>query len=256
MNKPLFAKSLLALAVAFGSIGSGHAASQQFYADQLTAITPAEERDNFLKASSGVQSEGFESAPTGIPAGALSVFNGQGSLTQDPLADGSILQGSPQNGRFNTTPGCDIATACKWWETAYSFEITLGSLKSAFGFFATDVGDLGGAITLDFWNDANKVRAGIAVTEPSEKAGLLFFGWVDDSFSFNRVTVNVIQTRADPDEYDGIGFDDILIGTRAVIVDPPPPSNPVSAPASLALVGLSLALLAASRRRAQAPAGS
>jgi len=252
MTTHLITKSLLTLAVAMGAVAGAHAASQQFYADQLTAVTPADERDNFLKASSGVQSEGFETSPVGIPVGPLSLFNGQGSLTQDPLAFGNVLQGPEQNGRFNTTPGCDIQVACKWWETANSFDIALTSLKSAFGFFATDLGDLGGAISLDFWNDGNKVRAGIAVTQPTQTSGLLFFGWIDDTFSFNRISVNVIQKDpSDPDTYDGVGFDDILAGTRAA-APPPPPSNPVSAPTSLALVGLSLALLAASRRRGQA----
>jgi len=252
MTTRLLTKSLLTLAVAMGAVAGAHAASQQFYADQLTAATPADERDNFLKASSGVQSEGFETSPVGIPVGPLSVFNGQGSLTQDDFSNGTIKQSTQVvNGRFNTTPNCNPVSGCKWWETPYSFEITLGSLKSAFGFFATDLGDLGGAISLDFWNDANKVRAGIAVTQPTQTSGLLFFGWIDDTFSFNRVSVNLTQTNVNPARFDYVGFDDILAGTRAA-APPPPPSNPVSAPTSLALVGLSLALLAASRRRGQA----
>ena len=256
MNTPLFAKSLLTLVVAMGPFVGAHAASQEFYADQLTAITPADARAAFLSATTGVQSEGFESAPLGIPAGPLSVFSGQGSLTQDPFANGTIKRSTQiVNGRFNTTPNCDPVTGCKWWETPNSFEITLGSLKSAFGFFATDLGDLGGAISLDFWNDATQVRSGIAVTQPTQTSGLLFFGYIDDTFSFNRVSFNVTQTNANPARFDFIGFDDVLAGNRANVVPPPFPT-PVSAPASLALVGLSLALLAVSRRRAQAPTGT
>lgn len=256
MNTPLFAKSLLTLALAMGPFAGAHAASQAFYADQLTAITPADARAAFLNATTGVQAEGFETAPVGIPVGALSIFNGQGSLTQGPFSNGSIEQSTQAvNGRFNTTPNCNPVTGCKWWETPNSFAITLTSLKSAFGFFATDLGDLGGAVNLDFWNDANKVRSGIAVTQATPSAGLLFFGWIDDTFSFNRVSVNVTQTNANPSRFDYVGFDDVLVGTRATVVPPPPPT-PVSAPASLALVGLSLALLAASRRRVQPPTGT
>jgi hypothetical protein len=186
----------------------------------------------------------------------LSLFNGQGSLTQGPFSNGTIEQSTQiVNGRFNTTPNCDPVSGCKWWETPNSFEITLGSLKSAFGFFATDLGDLGGAISLDFWNDATQVRSGIAVTQPTQTSGLLFFGYIDDTFSFNRVSVNVKQSTFDPSEFDYIGFDDILMGNRASVV-PPPPSNAVPTPTSLALVGLGLALLAASSRRSRANANA
>lgn len=252
MTAHTLTKSLLTLALAFGSLSSAQAAPQQFYADQLTADTPADARDEFLRLTTGIALEGFENSPTGIPPAALSLYGGAGALTQARFSTGNVVQGAPQNGRFNTTPGCDITTACKWWETAYSFEITLNSAKSAFAFFATDLGDLGGAISLDFWNDNTQVRSGIAVTQPTQTSGLLFFGWIDDTFSFNRISVNVTQTNADPTFFDGIGFDDILAGVRASAPGPGP--TPVSAPASLALVALSLGLLAATRRRSNLPA--
>ncbi len=252
MTARLFTKSLMSLAVALGSVAGAHAASQQFYADQLTADTPEDARNAFLAGSSGVVSEGFETQANGFPAGPMSILGGLGTLTQDDFANGSVKQGAQQNGRFNTTPGaCNATSTCKWWETPDSFVILLNATKSAFGFFATDLGDLGGAINLDFWNDANKVRSGIAVTQATPSSGLLFFGWIDDTFSFNRISVNVTQTNANPARFDYIGFDDVLVGTRAAIV-PPSPSNPVSAPASLALVALSLGLLAATRRRTTA----
>jgi hypothetical protein len=245
MTARTLTKGLLAVAVGLGVSIGAHAASVVFYADKLTADTPQDARDEFLKASTGVQSEGFETSPVGIPNGPLAIYKDTGSLTQGRFDTGNVLQGAPKFGRFNTTPGCDVRTACKWWETPYSFEIKLNSLKSAFAFFATDLGDLGGAISLDFWNDTTQVRSGIAVTQPTQTAGLLFFGWIDDTFSFNRISVNVTQTSSDPTFYDGIGFDDVLAGLRAS----PQGSTPVSAPTSLALVALSLGLLRATRRR-------
>ncbi len=252
MNAPRLTKCLLAVGISLGASLGAHAASQQFYADRLTADTPFDTRDEFLKASNGVRLEGFETSPVGIPNGPLSIYNGTGTLTQDRFDTGNVVQGPPQLGRFNTTPGCDIRVACKWWETPYSFDIRLTSLQSAFAFFATDLGDLGGAISLDFWNNNNIVRSGIAVTQPTQTSGLLFFGWIDDTFSFNRISVNVSQTSTDPTFFDGIGFDDLLIGTRAAA----PGSNPVSAPTSLALVGLSLGLMAAVHRRRAPSAAS
>lgn len=240
-------KSLLALALAVGSFTAAQAASQQFYADKLTADTPASARDDFLKASTEVKLEGFETAPTGVVSTPLSLYSGQGTLSQDEFSSGLIKQSTiVVNGRSNTTPNCDPVSGCKWWETPSSFEIKLTSLKSAFAFFATDLGDLGGAISLDFWNDTTLVRSGIAVTQPTQTSGLLFFGWIDDTFSFNRVSVNVSQTNVNPARFDYIGFDDVLAGVRA---STGPVPTPVSAPASWGLVALGLGLLAATRRR-------
>lgn len=236
------AKNLIAIAVGLAALSSAHAASQVFFANSTTALTPEQERDAFLLATTAVQTEGFESAPTGRPAGGLAVFNGAGRLTQGANARGNVLQGLPQNGRFNTTPGCNVLTACKWWETAFSFDMTLGEQKSALAFFATDLGDLGGSVSLDFWNDTNKVRSGIAVTQPTVTSGLLFFGFIDDTFTFNRVTVNVQQTNVNPTFFDGIGFDDVMAGVRA------PSAGTVPEPASWALVAVSLGLLAGTRR--------
>lgn len=237
--------TLIAIAAGLASMSTAHAASQVFYADSTTALTPEEERDAFLAGTTAIQAEGFETSPNGRPAGGtLAVFGGAGKMTQGANARGNILQGLPQNGRFNTTPGCNVLTACKWWETAFSFEITLGAQKSALAFFATDLGDLGGSISLDFWNDVNKVRSGIAVTQPTVTSGLLFFGFIDDTFTFDRVTVNVQQTSANPTFFDGIGFDDVLAGVRATGGG----GGTVPEPASWALVALSLGLLATTRR--------
>ena len=247
MTAPACKKSLLTAALFAASVSTAFAAPQSFYADQLSAATPQDTRDQFLAGSTSVQSEGFETAALGIPAASLSMFGGQGALSQGALAGGTIKQGNQQNGRFNTTPNCNPLTGCKWWETAEPFEITLNSKKSAFAFFATDLGDAGGAITLDFWNDTTKVRSGIAVTQPTQTSGQLFFGWIDDTFSFNRVTFNVTQTTLNPSRFDFIGFDDVLAGVRATTTPPNP--TPVSAPASITLVALGLGLMAATRSR-------
>ncbi len=247
MRTQVLIKGALALSVTVASLSSAFAAPQRFYAvSNQTATSPEEERDAFLLASTDIRSEGFESAQVGIPRGTgLSIFNGDGTLTQGRFDTGAVVQGPPALGRRNTTPGpCNLTSTCKWWETPYTFDIKLKSLKSAFGFFATDLGDLGGGLTIDFWKDADKVRSGIAVTQPSTTGGLVFFGWIDDAFMFNRITVNVTQSNTDPTFFDGIGFDDILAGARAVTGP-----APVSAPAPLALVALGLGLLGAVRMR-------
>ena len=240
----ILAKTLLAVAAGLLAMSSAHAASQVFYADSTTALTPNEARELFLMGTTDIKSEGFESSPTGIPSGSLAVFGASGELAQPAGASGAVKQGAQQNNRFNTTLGCNILTACKWWETAFNFELTLGSKKSAFAFFATDLGDKGGAVSLDFWNDTIKVRSGVAVTQPSVTGELLFFGFIDDAFVFDHVTVNVQQVGANPTFFDYVGFDDVLAGVRAASGG----GGTVPEPASWALVAISLGVLAATRR--------
>ncbi len=259
MKANVLISSALALGATFGLISSASAAAQQFYAvSNVTAVTPADARDAFLLATTGVQAEGFESAAVGVPpcATGLSILGGTGTLTQSRFDTGNVVQegGATTFGRFNTTQGpCNVTATCKWWDTAYSFEIALSSPKSAFAFFAMDVGDLGGSITMDFWNNTTQVRSGVALTQPTLTAGLLFFGYIDDTFTFDRIVVNVNQTNTDPTFFDGIGFDDILVGQRNP-TGPGPGPNPVSAPGSIALVTLGLGLMAATRVRRKSAA--
>ncbi len=110
MTARTFTKSLLTMALAFAALTGAQAASQQFYADQLTAATPADARDDFLRLAAEIKLEGFEALLPGIPTGPLRLFEGNGSLTQDEFSIGLIKQGDVQNGRFNTTPGCNITT--------------------------------------------------------------------------------------------------------------------------------------------------
>jgi hypothetical protein len=208
-------------------------------------------RNSFVAAVSGLAVENFESPSTGVPAGdSLSIFGGAGTLSQSAGAAGRIENVTSPNGpgRFNTTPAPGCAGAgCKWWQTFRTFEISLNAAVSAFGFYGTDLGDAGGSITLDFWNGANPVRSDVAVDNSGER-GLTFFGYVDDTATFNRVTFNVAQTATSPSLMDRLGFDDMLKG-NLTSVPPPPPPPPVPEPASLALVALSLGLLAVTRRR-------
>jgi MYXO-CTERM domain-containing protein len=235
------ARPLLAVATGCVLFGAVHAAPQTFFVSGTTASIETE-RERFLAKTTGVVADGFETSPGGpIGATTLPVLGGLGSLTQGVGGRANVLQGAPANGRFNTTPGCDITIACKWLETSTTFTIRLNAVREAFGFFATDVGDAGGSITLDLWSGVNQVRSGIAVTQPGQIAGLLFFGYIDDAFKFDRITVNVTQTSANPVFFDGMGFDDVLAGNIAG-------TTPVSSPAPLGLALLGLGLLALTRR--------
>jgi hypothetical protein len=260
-----------ALAATLGclSITSTFAAPQVFFDfDLVTDTLPAggksvAARSAFLATTSNSSSEGFETFATGTsPAigSPLSVLGGAASLAPvGEITTGSIVRQLPNgnSGRFNTTAGCVVGTTCKWWETTRSFELTFTDAVSALGFYGTDFNDFKSSLTIDFVLDTPAVPGAFGVnassvlgsaTLPSvgSSGGVLFFGYVSDSFKFNRVVFKIDQSKAsdpqDPSTFDKLGFDDVIAGNfKGPVVLPEP--------ASLGLVGLSIGLLALSRRR-------
>jgi len=210
-------------------------------------------RNAFLTAVNNSFGESFEStsivngtAPTSaVP---LSVFGNRASLFNNSGTAGRI-QNDPfvageATGRFNTTS----SVAGKWWETDSSFSLTFSAATQALGFYGTDFGDFEGALTLSFFLGLAAIESNVRVPLVAADSGsLLFFGYVNTQ-AFDRVVFNVGQFNPNnPGTFDVLGFDDFLIGTANG--GPGPGPNPVPEPGTLALVALSLGLLAARRRR-------
>jgi len=238
-------KTLVCSAVAFAAItlaaSASHAAPVIFFGENLTPAgavsgNPLAARTAFLSNLSGVVSQGFESFTAGAAAPLSLSFTGSGATTlvANLSGTGNILSESTQ-GRFNTTAG-----GSKWWESlgVFNIDFVAGSEISAFGFYGTDIGDFSGRVTITL-TDVNNVQTELIVanTLGAANASLLFWGFVDAGNSYKRISFG--NTNA---TVDGFGFDDMVIGDRLQIV------NQTPEPASLALVGLALLGLAASRR--------
>ena len=210
--------------------------------------------------TSGVRRETF--GTNGVPAGvSLSVLGGTSTITQEPLLvegpNGSVnlgLRGSVKNvpggGRFNTTGfgSGNQSPAGAFWETDGVFSVNLGEKYQAFGFDVTDFGDFDAALTMTLFNGQQQGQVLTLIRPPTSlvlNASLLFYGFSSD-IDFDRIRFSITQLiPRDSSSYDAAGFDQFTVG-RLVPSGPP---GTIPEPTSLALVGISLALLVFARRR-------
>lgn len=167
---------------------------------------------------------------------------------------------TPSAGRFNTTGllATGVTSDGKWLETTTPqdaqtnvFSLAFGSAVNAFGFFGTDFYDFAGTVTFEIF-DANGVEvedigAGRAIPVRNSTDGALLFFGLQSTTAFTKITFTIVQTAADPLDYDYLGFDSLITG---ILPTTPPPGVPE--PASIALAGLALVGLGLSRRKRKA----
>jgi hypothetical protein len=214
--------------------GQAQTARGLFSAALLSSST-----ENFEAATAGFQPT--SASPQAVFGNTGTMFRNDGALGTTRIENRTSIGGS-NTGRFNTT----TAGAGKWWETSASFTLTLGSTVQAIGFYGTDFGDFAGSLTLHLFNGDAAVATDIDVPPGGGQNGsLLFYGYINNALSFNRVVFTVGQaTPGNINSYDFVGIDDLVVGRAN---GTPPPGVPT--PGTLALAMLSLGLLGYTRRR-------
>jgi len=267
-------KASIALAVVLAAASAAQAAAVVYFGNNTTAnggvvdavgagLDPKNQRNLFRNSLASSQTEAFNRAPGGGPGLGTTFFNlfsaGSGisltasdtnASTESFVENNYNSGGNTWTGRFNTTgdpamlPAGPVS-ASGWFETnRRSVSIDFTSSVSAFGTFMTDVGDFDGSLMVEVFAAGGLLYSSalIPAATRSSNGGLAFFGYTNTT-QFNRVLFTVVQPAVPVGQFDFIGFDDFITGTLAAT------GGTVPEPTSLALVGLSLALLGYSRRR-------
>lgn len=211
---------------------------------------PKTKNTAFLAAITVTATETFESFVTNVSAPLTVLGTGTLALVGAPIV-GAVHRtrttaASGHVGRYNTTGvGSGVAVAGVWWETAQSFTVTFPASHSAFGFYMTDLGDFASGLVI-VPQIAGVDQTGVVVPGGGSSGGLDFFGITNDAATYSgfKVTITQAPPADDPDVFDNIGFDDIIMGD--VI---PPVTGPIDAvlfksPLAIAATGEVVAVLA------------
>lgn len=246
------AKGLIAAACGL-CIGTGSMAAPAFYSatdsgllpfDLINTVPVSNAYQAALNSSALVDVSGtqdFEQVVAPNPGDDLTL--GFGDVTATLKSANGSLKTGPQGleGERRSLPGGN-----NFWDVTSTgtFEVTFSRLVSAFSFWGSDINEQpGSSLTLELLDaSGNLVGSRISVNTGSGSPGTaLFWGVIASDAKEFFQTVRFITNQVNGDRF---GFDTFTVGAQDSVV------NPTPEPASLALVGLALAGIAATRRRA------
>lgn len=229
----IFLRPLLCVVLSIGFAGSAKAGLVIHFGEDLTpdGTVPPEgnayaARQSFYSHTTDVQTEDFESITWGSRPGSLNFVGPSGSRSVGINGNYSVV--GADAGRFNTSPGASDYLYLKSANDVTTTNRRLFGLDysddpiNAFGFYATDMGDIGGQVSIELTHsDSSQSTHFIPHTKkstigsPSENSGsLLFWGFTDPTNSYDKVEVYTTFVS------DISGFDDMAIGSATAVPEP------------------------------------
>lgn len=245
-----FAKPFAAAAVMILCAGPASAAYTTFFGrdNNPTPGSPATypnsvaAESNFKSNLVGVGTETFESFPTTATSPLSLTFPGAGGATLT-ATDGLINSVSPpakSNGRFPTS-------GTKYWSinvTTGQFFLEFAADVAAFGFYATDVGDFGGDLSLQITKSGGSTDTLTVSSGSQTDGGVLYFGLIAGGAADVFKRIDFLSTGGTQNET--FGYDDMTIGALNQVCRPPECATvptPGTLPlAVLAMLGLGIGL--------------
>ncbi|MEO1688130.1 MAG: VPLPA-CTERM sorting domain-containing protein [Pseudomonadota bacterium] len=241
---------LLAAAGGFAVLTAGPAAALPvtfFGEDQSPAGSvdpagaPAVAQGDFLATlAAGVGTEDFETRPVGDFATLGISFPGStGAITATLSGPDLEVDGSAGSGRFATSGSRFVELDDGEMLIEFSDPI------AAFGFFGTDVGDIGEQLAVTLFEAGTLAETEFLPPHDTNanNGSLLFWGFVDTETSYSSIRLGSASGSGDV-----FGFDDLTIGDVGQIVNPPRPSGEVPLPAAGWMLIAGLGALAGLRR--------
>jgi hypothetical protein len=225
-------------------VPSGSNGCATAFAPSGAALTARNSFFSNLTASAATQNFESQTVGTGAPLNLNFGFAGTATLT----GNGSISNTATSIGvgRFATS-------GTNFWEsststTGTSFAINFSQAVAGFGFYAVDLGEFGGGLTMRFLQGATVVSTQVVLAPtgnsnfvPGLEGSIRFFGALFGTNAFNRVEF-VLAGNATEDFF---GFDDMTVADVTQVM----PSIPEPSTYVLMITGLAGLAGIARRRR-------
>ncbi len=191
----------------------------------------------FFLNLTGVGTETFESFATGTVLPLNISFGAAGTATlSDPSNTSAIESGNDGAGRYPISGTQYLVTGA-----GSGFTLTFSAPIAAFGFFATDVGDFAGSLSLGLTGSGGNTNLAVPNTvggNGSTSGSNLYFGFYDTTNTYTSITFNNIGSGG----VDVFGFDNFSIGGL-------PQVTPTPEPGTYVLLGAGLLALAVFRKK-------